>query len=457
MIRPVVRHLLQPLHERLCGRDTFGVYRRLNHSQWWPRGRLGELQLAKLRELVGVALNRTEGYAEWAGVDRDWLPESLADLRKLPLLDKATLSTHREKFVNRRARGGAIRYRTGGSSGAPLIFYFDKRRQAYDKAARMRTHEWWGVRPGDREAYIWNSPVELSRQDKLKRLRDWLTNEKLFPASEFTTRPIKQFVAELKTFRPDCLFGYPSAIHLLCQLAAKAGLDLADIPAKVVFSTAEVLHPHQRQEIASALGGAAVVDGYGSREAGFIAHECPHGGMHITSENVIVEFVDAEGAPARPGTDAEIVVTQLDCHATPFIRYRTSDIGQAAEGDCPCGRGLELMKVVQGRCNDILVAPDGHRVHGSAVHAALSGIPGIFKYQLIQEADRRVRLLLVTDDQFPADGAQRLIDGLSHRLGDGAEVVVEYHDDIAPGPSGKFRYIISHAPEAQQGPQSHSG
>ena len=35
-----------------------------------------------------------------------------------------------------------------------------------------------------------------------------------------------------------------------------------------------------------------MADGYGSREAGFVAHECPNGSVHLTAENVIVEIND---------------------------------------------------------------------------------------------------------------------------------------------------------------------
>src|SRR5690606_30901341 len=102
------------------------------------------------------------------------------------------------------------------------------------------------VLPGQREAYIWNSPVELSGQDRLKHLRDALTNERLFPASELAEGSVGRFVDELRRFRPQCLFGYPSAITLLCRLANRAGLPLDDLGVRVVFSTAEVLYEHQK-------------------------------------------------------------------------------------------------------------------------------------------------------------------------------------------------------------------
>ncbi len=438
----VARKILLPLHECLMRRKTFRYYRDLQRSQWFPGEQLRKLQLAKLCDLVSAALNQTDAYADLAGVDRTWQPGALEDLQQLPLLDKATVSSHREKLVNRSVPGGPIRYNTGGSSGEPLIFYFDKRRQAYDKAARMRTHQWWGVRPGEKEAYIWGSPVELSKQDRIKNIRDWITNELLLSAFDLSEQSVGWFVERLRRFGPKCLFGYPSSISLMCQLARRVGLDLTDLPVQVVFSTAEVLYDHQKEIISEALGGVPVVNGYGSREGGFIAHECPEGRMHITSENVIVEFIK-DGKPVGPGQDGEIVITHLDNYAMPFIRYRTGDIGQPSDETCPCGRGLEVMKVVKGRTTDFVVAPDGRWIHGLALIYVIRDIPGVRQYQIIQEDVDSIRVRVVLDDGFPADGLERIQGGITDRMGAEVRVDVEQVSEIAQDPSGKFRHVIS--------------
>ena len=159
----------------------------------------------------------------------------------------------------------------------------------------------------------------------MRNLRDWLTNEMLLSAFDLAEQSVGLFVERLRCFRPKCIFGYPSSIALFAQMAERAGHDLARLGVAAVFCTAEVLYDHQKSTISRAFGGVPVVNGYGSREGGFIAHECPAGHMHITSENVIVEFI-REGRPVAPGEDGEIVVTHLDNHAMPFIRYRTGDV-----------------------------------------------------------------------------------------------------------------------------------
>ena len=443
-----VRTILLPLQECLMRRQTFAYYRALTASQYWPRERLRALQINKLRDIAATVVPQT-AYASVVGADPAIWFLTLDDLQKLPLLDKPTISTHREELVNRSVAGGPIRYNTGGSSGEPLIFYFDKRRQAYDKAARMRTHQWFGIRPGDREAYVWGSPVELSVQDRLKNLRDWLTNEMLLSAFDLSEESVGRFVQRLRRFKPACLFGYPSSISLLCQLAARAGHRLADLPVRAVFCTAEVLYDHQKAVIAEAFGGVPVVNGYGSREGGFIAHECPAGRMHITSENVIVEFIK-DGTPVAPGEDGEIVVTHLDNHAMPFIRYRTGDIGQPSAETCPCGRGLEVMKVVKGRSTDFIVTPDGRWVHGLGLIYVVREIPGVRQYQIIQDDVDAVRVLLVLDRDFPPDGEGRIREGLAKRLGSGVRVAVEPVTELRQDPSGKFRFVISKVAQDRQ-------
>lgn len=426
------------------GRATFRHYRDLMQSQWCTTEELRARQLEKLHDLVSMALKQTSAYARLAeGVSASWQPDALADLKLLPLLDKATISAHRDGLVNRAVPGGPIRYNTGGSSGEPLIFYFDKRRQAYDKAARMRTHEWFGIPPGDREAYIWGSPVELSRQDRMKILRDSLTNELLLSAFDLSEESVGWFVERLRRFGPKCLFGYPSSIALMCQLAGKAGYDLGSLPVEVVFSTAEVLYDHQKEIISEAFGGVPVVNGYGSREGGFIAHECPEGRMHITSENVIVEFIK-DGKAVGPGEDGEIVVTHLDNYAMPFIRYRTGDIGQPSDETCPCGRGLEVMKVLKGRATDFIITSDGRWVHGLALIYVIRDIPGVQQYQIVQEDVDSIRVrLVVAEDVFPPDGEDRIREGICKRLGTEVKVETERVDRIQQDPSGKYRHVIS--------------
>ena len=54
----------------------------------------------------------------------------------------------------------------------------------------------------------------------------------------------------------------------------------------VVFVTAERLYQEQRSMI-EAVFGCPVANGYGGRDAGFIAHACREGRLHVTAEDII--------------------------------------------------------------------------------------------------------------------------------------------------------------------------
>src|SRR5205085_2015287 len=184
-------------------------------------------------------------------------------------------------------------------------------------------------------------------------LRDALMRTELLPAFEMSPAKLDRFIARIRNRRPKMLFGYPSVLAHIARYAQQRGVRLDDLGTKVAFVTAEKLYDEQRDLIRRVFG-CPVANGYGGRDAGFIAHECPVGGMHITAEDVIVEAIDARGQPVAAGTPGEIVITHLATRDFPFIRYRTGDIGVLSDERCCCGRGLPLLKEIQGRATDFV-------------------------------------------------------------------------------------------------------
>jgi phenylacetate-CoA ligase len=185
-----------------------------------------------------------------------------------------------------------------------------------------------------------------------------------------------------------------------------------------------------------------VANGYGGRDAGFIAHQCPQGGMHITAEDIIVEILDPDGQPVPRGAAGEIVVTHLATGDFPFIRYRTGDVGVLGTEPCSCGRGLPLLKEIQGRTTDFLVARDGTVMHGLALVYIVRDLPQVKAFKIVQESLDLTRVQVVSD--VPLDAMrQPIVDGFRARLGATVAVEVERVEQIAPERSGKFRYVVS--------------
>lgn len=439
-----VSQVLFPLHERFKSHTSVAVRRAMEDSQWWPPERLQAFQVQRLRELLAdVAVNVPYWRDLFAGLRFD--PASVTsvdDLRALPLLDKATIRAHTEAMKHPQVQPLA-RFNTGGSSGEPLIFFIGKERMSHDVAAKWRATRWWGVDYGDPEMVVWGSPIELGTQDRVKQVRDWLLRTELLPAFAMNETRLDEMVATIRRRRPRMLFGYPSALSHIARHAERRGIRLDDLGVKVVFVTSERLYDDQRATI-SRLFGCPVANGYGGRDAGFIAHECPAGGMHLTAEDIVLELIDRDGQPVPDGQPGEIVVTHLATRGFPFIRYRTGDVAVRDSGRCACGRGLPMLREIQGRTTDFVVAADGTVMHGLALIYILRDLPGLRAFKVVQHDLRRTSVQLVPGPGYDPACEGSIVDGFRKRLGAEVAVDVQRVEAIAPEKSGKFRYIVSH-------------
>lgn len=440
-----VSGVLFPLQERLKKHDTVAVHRAMEASQWWSQARIAEFQRQRLRSFLQDVAIHVPYYRELfqrGGFDPATV-QGIVDLQRLPFLDKAEIRAHGEALRADNAVGLA-RFNTGGSSGEPLIFHIGKERVSHDVAAKWRATRWWNVDIGDREIVVWGSPIELGSQDRARLVRDALMRTELLPAFEMSDAKVDDFVARIRQRRPKMLFGYPSAIGHIAQRAADCGVRLNDLGVKVVFCTAERLYDHQRSLIEDSFG-CQVANGYGSRDAGFIAHECPHRNMHITAEDIVVEIINEEGRVLPPGQPGEIVVTHLATRDYPFIRYRTGDIAALSAEVCPCGRGLPLLTDIQGRSTDFVVAADGTVLHGLALIYVVRDLSGVRAFKIVQESLACTRVLLELESgQSQTQINRTVVEGFRARLGKEVDVVVEFVDHIPAEKSGKFRYVISH-------------
>lgn len=445
MYTTLVSSLLFPLHERLKRHDSPRIRRDMEDVQWWPADRIATLQLERLRRFLTEVGQHVPYYRDMfarIGFEPGAMT-GLHDMARLPFLTKPLIRAHTEALRHVHADGLA-RFNTGGSSGEPLVFFIGRRRVSHDVAAKWRATRWWGVDIGDPEIVVWGSPIELGKQDHIKHWRDKLLRTQLLPAFEMSDAKVDGFIRTIRQVRPRMLFGYPSALTHIARHARKRGVAMNDLGIRVAFVTSERLYDEQRA-IISEVFGCPVANGYGGRDAGFIAHECPAGNMHLTADDIVVEIVNAQGDVQAPGIAGEIVVTHLSTHDFPFIRYRTGDIGVLGSAPCSCGRGLPLLQDIQGRSTDFVVAADGTVMHGLSLIYILRDLPGIRAFKVVQESRALTRVLLVAEGEFPQASIAAIVEGFRKRLGAEVAVEVQLVDDIPAEKSGKFRYIVSHA------------
>jgi len=319
---------------------------------------------------------------------------------------------------------------SSGSTGEPFRVYYNPRAWAILKyLVKLRGRVACGMRIGDKLALLdavaadGRSPSILERTGRVRRIS--------------VLRDRKLIAAELLRFRPDILYGLPSA---LCEIADVADLQGALRPRRL-FTSGELLVHSRREKLAETFE-CPVLDVYGTSEAKEIAIECTDGSLHINDDVVQVEILDEWGRCCEIGEEGEIVVTSLVNSAMPLIRFRTGDRGRFLPGRCSCDLPLRRLGVVTGRDVDMLQLTGGTRLSPYALTTAIEDVPGVRRYQVVQTEEETLLVKVVLEGEAPAreveDGVRTAV---SAATGGRAAASVQLVDDLPKGPGGKVRVV----------------
>ena len=182
---------------------------------------------------------------------------------------------------------------------------------------------------------------------------------------------------------PDYLITYPSNLLALTTYCRQHAIQLPGL--KQVRTVGEIVTPSMRQACRE-VWNVPLVDMYTSQEFGYIALQCPEQEhYHVQAENVLVEVLDDEDKPCKPGETGRLVVTSLHNFAMPLIRYEIGDHAEVGE-PCPCGRGLPVLNRILGRSRNMLVLPNGEQRWPLVGFREFRDIAPIRQYQFIQDS-----------------------------------------------------------------------
>ncbi|HEY0476898.1 MAG TPA: hypothetical protein VGD37_05210 [Kofleriaceae bacterium] len=441
---------LFPTFEAARGRPTIGLLRSLHETERWSPGALRDLQLGLLRRVLRHAHRHTPFYR--AMLDERGLAaedfDSVDDLARLPLLERATLRASIDERTARVPPRPVITKTTSGSSGEPVVVRYNAESRHWRDAVRWRGYGWAGYRIGMRAMHYWGAGPSIATWWKQKKVAvDHLVKRDLYV--DCTPRgadALDAAVAELRRFRPHVMVAYANGAGALARHVEERGLRNWD--AFPVLTGAERLLPHDRAAVERAFGPA--FDTYGCREVMLIGSECEaHDGLHTSMENLIIELIVREpgGAvrAARPGESGEVVVTDLHNLACPMIRYVTGDLA-VARGDarCACGRGLVRIGPIEGRVTETLVDGQGRAVSGLVFNIVLGVIGGFARsFQVVQRGDRSVVFKVVPfhGDAVPEREAKILRDYAARYL-PGVPLTIEVVGEIPLTAAGKRQPVV---------------
>jgi phenylacetate-CoA ligase len=255
---------------------------------------------------------------------------------------------------------------------------------------------------------------------------------------------LSHYVRVLRDFRADYIEGYPSSVYAIAQYILES--NLAPIPFKACFTTAETLFDFQRQAIGQAFG-CKTFNQYGCGEMAVFAAECECGNMHLSPEIGIVDVVDDDNQPVESGQVGHLICTSLINEVQPFIRYRIGDLGSLQPGGCPCGRPLPLLGRIEGRADDVLITRDGRRI--GRLDPVFKISRGILEAQIVQDDYENFRVRIVPGVHYTDADGQDIVESLSLRLGK-ATICIELVPQIERTRAGKFKAVLSNLPENQK-------
>ena len=341
-----------------------------------------------------------------------------------------------------------------------MKFFIDKKWGAWNMAAAYREWNWAGYNIGDKIAYLWGAPQDLSPQGGLKtKIFNLVYRMIMLDAFNMSEKILGEYVRILRKFKPKIINGYSSAIYLMAQYMEKRSID--DIRPKAILTSCEMLFDYQRETIEREFD-CEVFDYYSGRDTTLHAGECPeHSGYHLAIENGVVEFIK-DNEHVSPGELGKIIITDLSNYAMPFIRYEIGDLGVPSDEICSCERGLPLMEKVVGRTNEILFTNDNRIIVSTFIpdlfypdwitnpdhiysfsEATVKQYQKIRQFQVIQKNKNEIIVKIIKEHESDEREFDYILANFKKCFGEKMNIKLMFVESIPTLPSGKTNYVIS--------------
>ena len=415
----------------------------------------------RLGRTLDLALEQSEHYRS-LGLKR--LPGETARqfILRFPTLERETLRSDFTKVVIDRLREeirgphsvSARRYdwlvvKTGGTTGNPTSVVHDAHSRDWGRATRLLAAKMCGHPLGTRYFRLWGSEPDLLHEQASLQLRVQFNLLGVIAMNAFRAKE-----SELKAHHA-LLMAHPHIDSMMAYVDAAAGLaafiEERGLPTprlRTIMACAGTVTQEWR-DVLHRVFGAEVFDKYGSRDCCDMACECSeHRGLHVYSPHCYLEIVDDQNRPCPPGVTGRILVTLLNNHSFPMIRYSVGDLGQWAEpGPCGCGRVWPRIQSLQGRTDDMLTTEDGTQLSSVFVRHFVGVSLNrqiIREWQLEQTQARRFTFRYIpTTSEGLKENLEKLTSSFLLAFGSNATIDLQQVEEIPASRTGKVRWIIN--------------
>ena len=425
------------------------VLQQLEANQWRGPEEIRQHQFRQLNRLLRhvaatVPFYRQRLHAAGLTGERAVGPE---DWLCMPLLTREDIQKVGDGLMSSEippSHGKVSKSSTSGSTGMPVTVFTTRVNQTFWEILTLREHLWHGRDLTASMAVIRRIPKGATYPAGLTQAHWSPSVSAVFPSGPIHALEIDASVAQqaewLTRVNPAYLRSYPTNLLALARYCQDHGIELPNL--KQCLSFGELLHPEVR-EACREVWGVEVADAYSSQEIGYMSLQAPgHEHQLVQAEFALVEVVDREGKPCKPGEVGRVVVTSLHNFAMPLLRYEIGDFAEVG-GPCPTGRGLPVLTRILGRERNMLVDREGNEYWPAFGVKAMTKIAPLRQFQLAQVSPEKVEARLVPLRPLSEAEQAQLAMHLSERLPGGVAVELKVMEEIPRSAGGKYEDFVN--------------
>lgn len=361
-------------------------------------------------------------------------------LSKIPFLEKndlrkfgqsTLLSSHLEK-------GGKF-FASSGSTGTPTqILFSHAMHQRWSAGFEARIRHWAGIDRLTGRGMIGGRRVVPEGNSKPPFYRyNYFEKQVYFSAYHISKDNALNYLQGIQKHNVEYMTGYAMSNFFLARFFQELNVEAPTL--KAVITSSEKLTLEMRK-IFSQVYHCKTYDSWSGLEACGLVSECEQGSLHVSPDLGIIEILDDQGNPVKPGEVGEVVCTGLINFDQPLIRYRIGDVMRLGKSVCSCGRSMPVIEEIVGRVEDTVIGPDGREM--VRFHGIFIDLPNLIEGQIIQHTLGSFEIKVVTNGHWTVAEKNTIEKRMISQLGV-IELVVNEVPSIPRNPNGKFLAVIS--------------
>ena len=418
----------------------------LQEVQYWPKEQIEDWQLTELQKLIKHS-NETVPYYKNLFKKHKIIPSDIQcfeDIIKIPYLTKKIIRENLDDLIsNKHKKNNIQKVSSGGSTGTPLGFYWQK-----DLTNQAEQAFLW---------FLWSLKT-IKLNDKFAVLRGNIVpdnkimyyhhkNRLILSSYHLTDDNIEKMIKEIEKFNPDVIQAYPSALYLFTKWIQDNNYKW-EISLKAILTSSENLYGYQ-EILFKNIFKTQIFDLYGNSERTVMINRCEKDGFHVLPFYGFTELINEKGEwCSKENERGEIVSTGFNNYAFPFIRYKTQDIAINTNKKCECDRNWKLIKSVEGRLQDYVITNKGHYISCDMITASIHSdvLDNVKHFQFHQREKGKVVFKVIKNDKYSDKNTHCIRNELIKKLGNDIELEIRFVSEIPRTKSGKYRFLIQELP-----------